>query len=59
MRTARTLEAGWKQVPRGSVDMGSTEDESSTGHTWPALFHQVTARSCFVCVLNLMNRLFL
>jgi hypothetical protein len=36
MRTARTLEAGWRQVLRGSVSMGAKEDESSTGHVWVA-----------------------
>jgi hypothetical protein len=32
MQTARTLEAEWRQVLWGSVDMETKEDESSTGH---------------------------
>jgi hypothetical protein len=32
MRTARTLEAKWWQVLRGSLSMGAKEDELSTGH---------------------------
>jgi hypothetical protein len=31
MRTARTLEAKWRQLLWGSVGMGTKEDESSTG----------------------------
>jgi hypothetical protein len=59
MRTARTLEAEWRQVLRGSVGMGAEEDESSTGRIWAAGFHHVTARSRFAGVLKLMNHLFL
>jgi hypothetical protein len=44
MRTARTLEAEWRQVLRGRVGMGTKADESSTGHVWAAGFHHVTAR---------------
>jgi hypothetical protein len=44
MRTARTLEAEWRQVLRGSVSMGTKEGESSTGRIWAAGFHRVTAR---------------
>jgi hypothetical protein len=47
MRTARTLEAEWRQVLRGSVITGAKEDESSTGHVWDAGFHHVTACSHF------------
>jgi hypothetical protein len=39
MRTARTLEAEWKQVLRGSVGTGAKEDRSSTGRVWAAGFH--------------------
>jgi hypothetical protein len=59
MRTARTLEAGWWQVLRGSVDTGAKENESSTGRVWAAGFHHVTARSRLAGVLELANRLFL
>jgi hypothetical protein len=59
MRTARTLEAEWRQVLWGSVGMGTKEDESSTGHVWAAGFHHVMARSRLARVLKLMNRLFL
>jgi hypothetical protein len=59
MRTARMLEAEWRQVLQGSVSMGAKEDESSTVQVWAARFHRVTARSRLVCVLKLMNSLFL
>jgi hypothetical protein len=36
MRTARTLEAEWRQVLRGSVSTAGKEDESSTGRVWAA-----------------------
>jgi hypothetical protein len=58
MRTARTLEAEWRQVLRGSVSMGA-KDESSTGHIWAARFHHVTACSHLASVLKRMNHLFL
>jgi hypothetical protein len=45
MRTAKTVEAEWRQVLLGSVGMGTKEVESSTGHVWGAGFHHVTA--CF------------
>jgi hypothetical protein len=45
MRTARTLEAQWRQVLRESVGTGLNEDESGTGHVWAAGFHHVMARS--------------
>jgi hypothetical protein len=45
MRTARTLEAEWRQVLQGSVSTGAKEGESSTGKVWTAGFHHVTARS--------------
>jgi hypothetical protein len=47
MRTARTLEAEWRQVLRGSVGRGTKEDESSAGRVWAAGFHDITARSRF------------
>jgi hypothetical protein len=59
MRTARKLEAEWKQVLQGSVGTGTKEDESSAGRVWPAGFHHVTARSCLARVLKLMNCLLL
>jgi hypothetical protein len=59
MRTARTLEAEWRQVLQGSVGTGTKEDESSTGRVWAAGFHHVTARSRLAGDLKLMNRLFL
>jgi hypothetical protein len=59
MRTARTLEADWRQVLQGRVSKGAKEDESSTGRVWTAGFHHVTVRSCLARVLKLMNRLFL
>jgi hypothetical protein len=59
MRTARTLEAEWRQVLRGSVSTWAKKDESSTGHVWAAGIHHVTARSHLACVFQTMNRLFL
>jgi hypothetical protein len=59
MRTARTLEAEWGQVLRGSVSTGAKEDESSTGRVWAAVFHYVMARSRLARVLKVMNLLFL
>jgi hypothetical protein len=59
MRAARTLEAGWRQVLRGSVGTGAKEDESSIGRVWAVGFHHVTARSLLVGVLKLKHRLFL
>jgi hypothetical protein len=59
MRTARMLEAEWRQVLRGSVSMGAKEDESSTGRVWAAGFHHVKARPRLGRVLKLMNHLFL
>jgi len=44
---------------RGSLGMGTKEDESSTGHVWAARFHHVTARSRLVRFMKLTNRLFL
>jgi hypothetical protein len=58
MRTARALEAEWKQVLRGSVSTGAKEDESSTGRVWPAGFHHVMARSRLTGILKLMNLIF-
>jgi hypothetical protein len=59
MRTARALEAEWRQVLWGSMSTGAKEDESSTWRVWAAGFQHVTARSRLACVLKLMNRLFL
>jgi hypothetical protein len=59
MRTARTLEAEWRQVLRGSVSTGVNEGESSTGRIWAAGFHHVTAHSKLAGVFKLTNRLFL
>jgi hypothetical protein len=59
MRTARTLEAEWRQVLRGSVSTGAKEDESSTGRSWAAGFQHVTARSHLARVLKPINHLFL
>jgi hypothetical protein len=58
MRTARTLEAEWRQVLCGSVSTGAKEDESRTERIWAAGFHHVTARSRLARVLKLMNHLF-
>jgi hypothetical protein len=55
MRTARTLEAEWWQVLRGSVSTGAKEDESSTGRGWAAEIHHVTARFRLAGILKLMN----
>jgi len=44
---------------RGGVGAGTKEDESSTGRVSAAGFRHVTARSCLVHVLKLMNRLLL
>jgi hypothetical protein len=59
MRTARTLEAEWRQVLRGSVSAGVKEDGLSTGRIWADGFHHVKARSRLARVLKLMNLLFL
>jgi hypothetical protein len=47
MQTARTLDAEWRQVLRGSVSTGAKEDESSTGWVLATGFHHVTVRSRF------------
>jgi hypothetical protein len=59
MRTARTLEAEWRQVLWGSMSKGAEEDGSSTAHVWAAGLHHVTAHSHLVGVLKLTNHLFL
>jgi hypothetical protein len=41
MRTARTLQAEWRQVLRGSVSTGAKEDELSTGRLRAAEFRHV------------------
>jgi hypothetical protein len=55
MRTARTLEAEWRQVLRGNVRTGETEDESNIGWGWAAGFHHDTDRSRLAGVLKLMK----
>jgi hypothetical protein len=45
MRTARTLQAQWRHILRGSVRTGAKEGESSTGRFWAAGFHHIKARS--------------
>jgi hypothetical protein len=59
MRTAKTLEAEWRQVLRGRVSTGAQEDESRTERVWAAGFHIFTARSRLAGVLKRMNRLFI
>jgi hypothetical protein len=59
MRTARMIEAEWRQVLRGSVGTGTEEDESSTERVWAAGLHHVTARSRLVGILKLMNLVFI
>jgi hypothetical protein len=59
MRTARTLEAEWRQFLRGSVSTGANEDESSTGRVYTTGFHHFTARSRLPDVLKPTDRLFL
>jgi hypothetical protein len=58
MRTARTLEAEWRQVLRGSVSTGAMKDESSTGRVWAVGFHYVMAHSRLAGALKLTYRLF-
>ena len=53
MRTARTLDAEWDQVLRGSMSTGTKEDESSTGRVWAAGFHRVRARPRLAGVLKI------
>jgi hypothetical protein len=55
MRTARTLEAEWWQVLRGSLNTGAEEVESSTGSVWTAGIYHVTARSHLSRVLKHVN----
>jgi len=43
----------------GGMGTGTKEDESSTGCIWAAGIHHVTACSRLVCILRLMNCLFL
>jgi hypothetical protein len=59
MRTARMLEAEWRQDLWGSVSTEAKEDKSSTGHVWATGFHNVTARSRLAGILKLTNLLFL
>jgi hypothetical protein len=58
MRTARKLEAEWRQVLLRSVSTGAKKDESSTGRVWAAGFHQVTARCRLARSLKLLNLCF-
>jgi hypothetical protein len=58
MRTARTLEAEWRQVLQGSVSTGEKEDESSTVRVWAAALHHVMACSRLEHVLKLRKRFF-
>jgi hypothetical protein len=44
---------------RGSMGMGTKEDESTAGHVWTAGFQHIMAHSCLVHVLKIMNCLFL
>jgi hypothetical protein len=59
MRTARTLEAEWRQVLRGKRGYGDKDDEPSTERFWAAGFRLITARPRLAHVLKLLNRLFL
>jgi hypothetical protein len=59
IRTARMLEAEWRQVLQGSMGTGAKEDESSTGYVWAYGFHHIMACSHSARVLKLMNCLFL
>jgi hypothetical protein len=52
MRTARTLEAEWKYVLRGSVSTGAKEDELSTERGGAAGFHNVAVSSRLAGVGN-------
>jgi hypothetical protein len=58
MRTARKLEAEWRQVLRGSLSTGTKKVESITERVWAAGFHHVKARSRLADALNRTNRLF-
>jgi hypothetical protein len=59
MRTARTIEAEWRQVLRGGFSTGAKEDKSVIKRVWVAGFHHFTARSELAGVLKPMSRLFL
>jgi hypothetical protein len=59
MRTARTLEAEWRQFLQKSVGKGEKKDELSTGRVCAAGFHHVTARYRLARLLKLVNRLFI
>jgi hypothetical protein len=48
----RTLEEEWGEVPWGSMDPGTKDDELSTECVWAAGFHHVKVRSQLVHVLN-------
>ena len=56
IRTARTLEAEWRQVCGEAWLRGVKEDEASTGRVWAAGFHHVMASSRVARVFRLMNR---
>jgi hypothetical protein len=55
MRSAKTLEAEWRQVLRRSVNKGAKKDEASTERLWAAGFYHVTACSRLAGVLKMMN----
>jgi hypothetical protein len=59
MRTARTVEAEWWKVLRGSVGTGTKKDKSSTRRVCAAGFYHVMALSRLARILKIMNRLFL
>jgi hypothetical protein len=59
MRTARTLEAEWRQVLRWSVITGEKVDELNSERVWAPVFHHVTAHSRLARILKFMNRLFI
>jgi hypothetical protein len=58
MRTARMLEAEWRQVVYGSLSRGAKEDASITGSVWAAEFYHDMARSHLVHVLKFTNSFF-
>jgi hypothetical protein len=59
MRTARTLEAEWRQVLWGSMGPGTKKDESCTGRVWATGLYHVVARSLLAGVLKVKGRLFI
>jgi len=53
IRTARTLEAEWRQVCEEAWVRGTRRDKSISGRVWVAGFHHVTTRSCLATFWNL------